>query len=64
MSIATGSRSFVEEVKMKMGGFAVGRHVHKNSGNYELCETQSAYEVLLILFNIYWLTWFDPHFNG
>ena len=33
-SIATGSRSFVEDVKMKMGGFAVGRHVHKNSGNY------------------------------
>jgi hypothetical protein len=31
---------------MKMGGFAVGRHVHKNSGNYELRETQSAYDIL------------------
>jgi len=45
-SIATGSRSFVEEVKMKMGGFAVGRHVQKDSGNDELRETQSAYDIL------------------
>ena len=43
-SIATGSRSFVEAVKMQMHSFAIGRRVQKKVGGFELRETQSPYK--------------------
>ncbi len=45
-SIATGSRSFVEAVKMQMGSFATGRRVQKKVEGFELQESQSPYNVL------------------
>ena len=43
-SIATGSRSFVEAVKMQMCSFATGRRVQKKVEGYELQESQSPYK--------------------
>jgi putative transposase len=45
-SIATGSRSFVEAVKMQMGSFATGRRVQKKVEGFELQEPQSPYNAL------------------
>ena len=42
-SIATGSRSFVETVKMQMRSFATGRCVRKNAEGFELRESQLPY---------------------
>jgi len=42
-SIATGSRSFVEGVKMQMNSFAIGRSVRKNDDGFELREPQLPY---------------------
>jgi putative transposase len=42
-SMATGSRSYVEAVKIQMGSFAIGRQVWKNEEGFELRETQSPY---------------------
>ena len=42
-SIATGSRSFVEAVKMQMGSLAKGRRVRKKTEGFELREAQSSY---------------------
>ncbi len=43
-SIATGSQSFVESVKQKLGNFVRGRQVVNNGGaHHELQETQSEY---------------------
>ncbi len=42
-SIATGSRSFIETVKMQMRSFAIGRRVRKNVEGFDLRERQSPY---------------------
>jgi len=43
-SIATGSRSFVEAVKMQMRSYAIGRRVRKQVEGFELREPQSPYK--------------------
>jgi REP-associated tyrosine transposase len=43
-SIATGSRSFVEAVKMQMRSFAIGRRVKKTAEGFELQEPQAPYK--------------------
>ena len=43
-SIATGSRTFVEAVKMQMRSFATGRRVQKKVEGFELRETRSSYK--------------------
>ncbi len=45
-SIATGSRSFVETVKMQMHSLAIGRKVRKKGKVFELREAQSPYKAL------------------
>ena len=42
--IATGSRSFVEAVKMQMRSFAIGRRVREKAEGFELRETKSTYK--------------------
>ena len=46
-SVATGSRSFVEAVKMQMRSLAIGRRVRKKAESFELRETQSSYNAFL-----------------
>src|SRR4030043_523347 len=43
-SIATGSRSFVEAVRMQMGSFAIGRRIQKKVDGFELRESSSPYK--------------------
>ena len=45
-SVATGSRSFVEAIKVQMRSLAVGRHIREEGGAFELREPQSPYIVL------------------
>ncbi len=45
-SIATGSRSFIEDVKRQMRSVAVGRRIRKKKEGYELRETQAPYRAL------------------
>jgi len=45
-SIATGSQSFVEAVKMQMRSFAIGRRVRKRVKGYELREPYLPYNAL------------------
>jgi len=45
-SVATGSRTFVEAVKIKMRSFAAGRRVRKNAEGYGLQESQSPYNAI------------------
>lgn len=42
-SIATGSSSFVEDVKLQMQSFAIGRRVRSNAKGFELQEAKSSY---------------------
>jgi putative transposase len=45
-SAATGSRSFVEDVKARMHSFAIGRHVREGAKGFELRELQLPYRAL------------------
>lgn len=46
-SIAKGSRFYVETIKKRMGGFAVGRQIRENAEGFELREPRVAYNAFL-----------------
>ncbi len=45
-SIAIGNRSYVESIKRRLGGNAIGRKIRELSGGFELREAEPVYNAV------------------